>query len=149
MTLYFQLLAVLFCGLFAGAAAYVTFVEHPARRQCGVETAVTVFKRTYRRSAIVQLTLATVGFFFGTAAWLNGAHYGWLIGGLLLAAVIPFTLFTMFPTNRRLLDPDLYKLSYEAGNLLIRWGRLHIVRTCLGIAALVLFLVLLAMPWAA
>ncbi len=149
MTHYFQLLAALFCGLFTGAAAYVTFVEHPARLKCGVETAVTVFKRTYQRSAIVQLTLSGAGFGFATAAWLSGSHYGWLIGGLLNGAVVPFTLFTMFPTHRRLLDPDLYKLSYQAGDLLRRWGRLHMVRTCLGAAALVLFFVLLAMQQAA
>ena len=143
MTLYFELLAVLFGGLFCGTATYITFVEHPSRLACGVETAVTVFKRTYRRSAIMQLTLAGAGFGFATAAWLNGSHFGWLLGGLPLGAVIPFTLFTMFPTNRRLLDPNLYKLSYEAGNLLTRWGRLHLVRTCLGTAAMGVFLVLL------
>jgi hypothetical protein len=29
-----QFLAVLSCGLFAGAAVYITLVEHPARMEC-------------------------------------------------------------------------------------------------------------------
>ena len=30
-----QFIATLSAGLFAGAATYITFVEHPARMQCG------------------------------------------------------------------------------------------------------------------
>ena len=30
-----EFLAVLACGLFAGAAIYVSLVEHPARMECG------------------------------------------------------------------------------------------------------------------
>ena len=32
-----ELISVLVCALFTGAAVYITFVEHPARMQCGVE----------------------------------------------------------------------------------------------------------------
>ena len=38
-----QLIATLSAGLFAGAATYITFVEHPARMQCGTRLAVTEF----------------------------------------------------------------------------------------------------------
>ncbi len=34
-----EFVAVLACGLFAGAAVYVSLVEHPARMACGVEIA--------------------------------------------------------------------------------------------------------------
>jgi hypothetical protein len=36
-------LAILASGLFSGAALYVSFVEHPARMQCGTRHAVTEF----------------------------------------------------------------------------------------------------------
>ena len=36
-------LAILASGLFAGAALYITFVEHPARMQCGTTLAITQF----------------------------------------------------------------------------------------------------------
>ena len=35
-----ELLSVLICGLFAGAAIYISFVEHPAGMECAVEVAV-------------------------------------------------------------------------------------------------------------
>jgi hypothetical protein len=34
-----EFIALLSCALFTGAAVYITFVEHPARMQCGVELA--------------------------------------------------------------------------------------------------------------
>ena len=37
-----QLVAVVSAGLFAGAAVYITFVEHPARMACDTRTAATV-----------------------------------------------------------------------------------------------------------
>ncbi len=56
-----ELIAVLACGLFTGAAIYINFVEHPARMQCGVEIAVTEFAPSYRRAAVVQASLAALG----------------------------------------------------------------------------------------
>ena len=38
-----QLVATLSAGLFAGAALYITLVEHPARMQCGTRLAVSEF----------------------------------------------------------------------------------------------------------
>src|SRR5947209_7489038 len=34
---FFQFMATVCCALFAGAAVYVNFVEHPARMECGTE----------------------------------------------------------------------------------------------------------------
>jgi hypothetical protein len=46
----FELVATFSAGLFAGAAMYVTLVEHPARLECGTELAVTEFGPSYRRA---------------------------------------------------------------------------------------------------
>ena len=45
-----EFVAVLACALFAGVAIYITFIEHPARMQCGVEIAATEFAPSYRRA---------------------------------------------------------------------------------------------------
>src|SRR5262245_30147514 len=116
-------------GLFAGAATYLTAVEHPARLACGQELAVKEFGPSYHRAAIMQVPLAAVALLGGMAAWYQGSGTGWLVGGLLLGAVIPFTLVVMMPINRRLLDPQLDSRSPEADELLRRWGWLHAVRT--------------------
>ena len=67
----------------------------------------------------------------------------WLIGGGLLASVIPFTALAILPTNKKLLDPATANDLDLAEKLLIRWGRLHLVRSVLSMASLLMFLSLL------
>jgi hypothetical protein len=124
----FEFLATLCAGLFAGAAIYITVVEHPARLECGTELAATEFGPSYRRAALMQASLAAAGLISAIIAWLQGRGPAVLVGGLLLGLVIPFTLVVIRPTNQRLLDSGLDRGSAEAALLLARWGRLHAVR---------------------
>jgi hypothetical protein len=135
-----ELIATLCSGLFTGASIYINLVEHPARMQCGTTLAVTEFAPSYKRAAVMQASLAAVGFVCAVLAWFLGSPLSWLIGGILLGAVIPFTLFVIFPTNKQLLDPGLDKTSALAEQLLVRWGRLHAVRSVLSFVSFVIFL---------
>jgi uncharacterized membrane protein len=135
-----KLLTTLCCGLFAGAAIYISLVEHPARIECGTELAATEFGPSYRRAAVMQASLAALGLIGSIVAWLTGGGLGWLVGGLLLGSVIPFTLVIIRPINQQLLDPTLDKESQQAQELLSRWGKLHAVRSALSGMALVIFL---------
>ena len=137
-----EFIAVLSCSLFTGAAVYVTFIEHPARMQCGVELAATEFAPSYRRATVLQAACAAVGLLASFAAWLAGSGFWWLVAGVLLGSVIPFTLIVILPTNKRLLSPELDRRSAEAERLLARWGSLHAVRSVLSTMALLLFLYL-------
>src|SRR5437868_6722211 len=128
-------LAILGSGLFAGAALYVSFVEHPARTQCGTRLAITEFA-----PQLMQASLAALGTIAAIAAWLQGAPALWLVGGLILGAVIPFTLIVILPTNKRLLDPSLDNDSKLAEQLLQRWSTLHAVRSVLSLASFLMFL---------
>jgi hypothetical protein len=125
----FELIATLCAGLFAGAAIYITFVEHPARLECGTALAATEFGPSYRRATVMQASLAGLGLLAALAGWARGGGPPVLLGGLLLGLVIPFTLIVILPTNKRLLDPGLDRSSPEAAELLARWGRLHAVRS--------------------
>jgi hypothetical protein len=137
-----QLLAVLCCAVFCGAAIYINVVEHPARMACGTLVAITAFAPSYRRAAVMQAVLAACGLLFAVLAWLSGAGLSWLMGGILLGLVIPYTLVVIRPTNKRLLAPGLDQSSEEAQALLRRWGRLHAVRSVLSFLALVVFLLI-------
>jgi len=137
-----EFVAVLACGLFAGAAVYLSLVEHPARMECGMELAATEFAPSYRRATVMQASLAAVGLVSSIAAWLAGASFLWVVAGLLLGSVIPFTLIVILPTNKQLLSPALDRRSAETGRLLARWGRLHAVRSVFSGLALLLFLYL-------
>ena len=137
-----EFVAVLSCSLFTGASIYINLVEHPARMECGVEIAATEFAPSYRRATLMQASLAALGLLSSIAAWLAGATFWWLIGGVMLGAVMPFTLIVILPTNKLLLSPTLDRRSVDAERLLARWGALHAVRSILSGLALLLFLYL-------
>ena len=135
-------LVALFCtGLFAGAAIYVSLVEHPARLECGPALAIAEFGPSYRRGAVMQASLAVVGCLAAVAGWTQGSATSVLIAGVLLGSAVPFTLIAIRPTNKRLLEAGLDRGSPEAAALLARWGRLHAVRSVVsGVAFLLLAL---------
>lgn len=134
-----ELVALLCTGLFAGATIYITLVEHPARLEGGPVLAIAEFGPSYRRAAVMQASLAVVGSLAAVGAWAQGSAAVVLVAGLLLGAVVPFTLIVIMPTNKRLLDPTLDRGSPETGTLLARWGRLHAVRSVVsGVAFLLL-----------
>src|SRR5262245_40364746 len=102
-----ELLANVCAGGFAGAAVYVTFVEHPARLATGTPAAIREFGPSYHRGALMQASLAIVGFVAAIGGYLRSGSALVLAGGLLLVAPVPFTLIAIAPTNRRLLAPEL------------------------------------------
>src|ERR1700722_6096544 len=139
-----KLIATVAAGLFSGASIYINLVEHPARMACGTASALAQWAPSYKRGAGVQASLAAAGCVTGIGAWIAGHELGWLIGGILLGLVIPFTLIVILPTNQKLLSPTLDKGSPEAGELLDRWGRLHAVRSVLSFGSFLVFVASLA-----
>lgn len=138
-----ELIATLSSGLFTGAAIYINAVEHPARMQGGTQIALIEFAPSYKRATVTQVSLALVGFVSALRVWRSSADAGWLLGGGLLVAVIPFTAIVILPTNKQLLDPATAHGVHLAEQLLTRWGRLHAVRSLLSLASFLLFLFLL------
>jgi len=135
-----EFIATYACGLFAGAALYVELVEHPARIECGTDLALTEFGPSYRRGTVMQVSLAAISFLASLGGWIISSNIVWLIGGILIVSVIPFTLIAILPINKQLLDPSLDRNSKLASDLLKRWGKLHAVRSALSTTALLVFL---------
>lgn len=135
-----EIVATLASGFFAGAAVYVSFVEQPARLSCGVELAVREWRPSYKRGTVMQAPLAVIGSLAALISWWLGRDLAWLLGGLLLLLIIPFTLVVIMPTNKRLESRELDLRSEEAGSLLRRWGRLHAVRSILSGVVFLIFL---------
>jgi hypothetical protein len=133
-------LAAFSCSLFAGAAVYINLVEHPARLSCGTEVAARQWAPSYKRATVKQVSLAVVATLAGLTRWLVGGEASWLVGALLIASVIPFTLFAILPTNNKLLEPGRDNTSDETRQLLEAWGRLHAVRSVLSVAATLVYL---------
>jgi hypothetical protein len=135
-----EILATLACGIFAGASIYINLVEQPARLSCGIGLAITQWRPSYQRGAIMQAGLAVGGSVLAfVSAWIS-RDPAWLVGGALLFAVVPFTFIVIFPTNKKLKSEELDVSSAEAERLLRLWNKLHAVRSALSLLAFLIFL---------
>jgi len=130
-----EFIAILCTTLFTGAAIYVNLVEHPARMACGTELAATEWAPSYQRAARMQASLAVISTLTTLVARGLTENILWLVGALLIFAVIPFTLLAIKPTNNLLLDPARDRTSAETRALLEKWGKLHAVRSILSLLA--------------
>lgn len=135
-----QLITIMSCSLFSGAALYINMVEHPARMACGTKLASTVFGPSYRRAAVMQVSLALIATIFAILSWSMTKTEYWLIGALWIFSVIPFTLLMIAPTNRKLLNHNLDLRTTNTHKLLVHWGQLHAVRTVASLIATIFVL---------
>jgi hypothetical protein len=125
-------------GLFAGAALYISVVEHPARMANTLGVALAEFRPSYKRAAVMQVILAVGGVIGAIGAYFLGRGISTLVAGIVLAIVIPFTLIVILPINRQLLDETRVAQTPDTQELLEKWGRLHNVRTVASLLALVI-----------
>jgi hypothetical protein len=133
-----EILAFIATGLFAGAALYISLVEHPARMALGTAIALAEFRPSYKRAAVMQATLAVIGATASIGAYFLGRGISTLVAGIVLATVVPWTLIAVMPTNLKLLDETRTAQTTDTDVLLKKWGRLHNVRTIAGMLALVM-----------
>jgi uncharacterized membrane protein len=138
-----KLLATLSAALFAGAALYINLAEHPARLELETRQAALQWAPSYERATFLQAPLAIVSFLCGIAVALIAGERVWLLPAFLIGAVVPFTLVVIMPTNRNLLAADRDLATDGTRALLVKWGRLHAVRTVLSLAAASVYIWLL------
>lgn len=139
-------LALLTAALFSGAALYINVAEQPARLRLDDRPLLAQWLPSYKRGYAMQAPLAAIGFVLAILAWWNTAEWLWLLGGAVLVANWPYTLFGIMRVNRRLeaLRPEEANAASTA--LIKRWGTLHGVRTALGLTSTALFLVASSAP---
>ncbi|HEX3674888.1 MAG TPA: DUF1772 domain-containing protein [Rhizomicrobium sp.] len=128
-------LALATAAAFAGAAAYINLAEQPARLLLDDVALLKEWKPSYAKGLQMQASLAVISGVLGFAAWYFGHLPAAAIGGGLMLLNWPYTLLVIAPTNRKLgaiADDDAGPRSRA---LIRRWGKLHAVRTALGIAA--------------
>lgn len=139
-----SLLALMSATLFAGAALYISLVEHPARLGLSDAPLLAQWQPSYTAALPIQAALAVIGGLSGLTVWYQTRDEAWLAGSLALLANWPFTLLVIMPTNKRLLAMHPDEAGPESRTLLLRWGRLHNVRSIFGTLAAMLFAYALA-----
>ena len=135
--LVFGLLALTAAAIFAGAALYISVAEQPARLKLDDKALLLEWKPSYKRGFAMQAPLALIGCLFGLAAWYETGDLGFLLGALILVANWPWTLLAIMPANTKLMAMEAPNSGI--GPLIRKWGRLHAVRSVLGLAATVAF----------
>jgi hypothetical protein len=128
-------LALVIAAAFTGAAVYVNFVEHPARRLLDPSAALAEWQPAYRRGAAMQSSMATVGFMLAAAAGFLGAGPFVIAGAVLMIAPWPWTYLAIMKLNTRMLSMVPSDAPANMHAMLDRWNALHGVRTALGAGA--------------
>ncbi|MET0669006.1 MAG: DUF1772 domain-containing protein [Xanthobacteraceae bacterium] len=133
-------LALIAAALFVGAALFVNVAEQPARLKLDDRAMLIEWKASYDRAAVMQASLAIVGFPLGTLAWWQTGLWLWLIGALVLLANWPYTLLCIMPVNRTLKAIDPANADAQTRTLIEKWNGLHAGRTALGFASAAILL---------
>lgn len=139
--MFLSLLALISATLFAGAALYITLVEHPARLALSDEPLLRQWQPSYQRALPIQSGLAILGGVSGLAAGYLGANWWWVAGSFVLLANWPFTVLAIFPVNKPLMALNPSDAGPQSRAMLVRWGKLHAVRSALGAVSVLLFAV--------
>jgi uncharacterized membrane protein len=137
-------LALVLAAAFAGAAFYVGYAEHPARLRLDDSSSVRQWKPSYEAGTRMQGSLAVISGLLGLLAAWNSHDWRWVLGAVLMFANWPYTLIAIMPTNRQLAAAAAADTRYPVRVLLERWGRLHALRTVLGVAATAVYLLALS-----
>ncbi len=88
----------------------------------------------------MQAPLAVVGLLPGLAAWWPTGHIGWLLGALIMIANWPLMYLAIMPANYWLMATDPAAAGPEGRTMIQRSGPLHPMRTVVGLAACIAFL---------
>jgi Domain of unknown function (DUF1772) len=123
-----QQLALVAAAIFTGAAIYINIAEQPARLQ--LEPG----------ALLAQSSLVIVSGALGVLVYFGTWDWRWLLGAVLILANWPYTLGIVFPVNKRLEATPPGSANAETRGLVETWGKLHAVRSALGLGATLVYL---------
>src|SRR5262245_21713574 len=134
------LVALATASSFAGAACYINLAEQPARLGLDDRSLLSQWKPSYARGLPMQAGLAVVSGLLGLAAAWQTGDWRWILGAVLILANASYTMLVILPINKNLEATDPATAGASSRAMIETWGRLHAVRTGLGIASAIAYL---------
>lgn len=135
-----QNVAFFCCALFAGAATYISLVEHPTVVGGGTKLLDAYILASHPRPAILQGCFGLIGSVAGMLAGLAGGAIWWLAGGIVLGAAALLHVFVVMPLTRRCLDIDPRVDPKNAVQVFAKLVKLHAALSLAGLASLFMFI---------
>jgi len=132
-------LALALAALFSGAALYVNVAEQPARLALDNRSLLEEWKPSYARGLAMQATLALLAGALGLIAAWQTREWRWVLGALLILSNWPYTFACINPTNKRLNATPAHEAGEGSRALIKTWGKLHSVRTALGLGSALVY----------
>jgi hypothetical protein len=131
--------ALVLAAFFAGAAFYINFAEQPARLNLEPKQLLKQWAPSYKSGFIMQSTLAVLSGLAGIYSFTITQDWRWILGSVLILSNWPYTLLVIMPTNQKLLATKEAEINLTTVDLIRHWGKLHSVRTILGLSATCVF----------
>jgi hypothetical protein len=135
-----QNVALFCCALFAGAATYVSLVEHPRLDEGGADLADTSVLASHPRPAVFQASLGVIGALAAMLAGSAGGAMWWLAGGTVLGAAALLQVFAVLPLTRRLAEIEPRSDPKSAAQIITRLAKLHAALSLAALASLFMFI---------
>ena len=136
----FGQLALVLAAAFTGAAFYINFAEHPARLSLDDKNLLTQWKPSYDAGYTMQVSLIAASAILGLLAAWTSQNWHWIVGAVLILVNVPYTLIGIMPTNHKLQAISESDAGPNSRAMLVSWGRLHAIRTLLGVSATLAYL---------
>lgn len=133
------MIALALASAFTGAATYINLAEQPGRLALDDQSLLMQWKHSYRRAARMQAGLVVVAGGLGLLSAWQLKDWRWLVGAVAILANGPYTLLVIMPINKVLNSTAIERADATARAMIITWGRLHAVRTMLGVAAMLTY----------
>ncbi len=136
-----QNVAIFCCALVAGAAVYVSLVEHPAIAEAGATLATGYLLFSQPRPVLYQGAFGVLGGLAGIVAGIVGSDFLWLAGGVMLMMSTLFQLVVVVPATRRVSLLDPMQQAADMPRRLARLSRINAIQSLGSLAALMIFIV--------